>query len=64
MNVDHPSWRDTQDLGPENMAIRDHDPEVGLEAPEARCEDISYRAYRLEYRNSGRHGGDLCRRGN
>jgi hypothetical protein len=33
MNVDHPERRDSEYLGPQDVAVRDHDAEIRLEVP-------------------------------
>src|SRR4051794_38448736 len=59
MDVDHAARRERKDLWSQNMAIRDHDAELGLEPPETGAQDIAGRTHRLEDRNAMGLGGSL-----
>src|SRR5918994_2800347 len=63
MDVDHSSWREVEYLGSEDVTIRHHDAEIGLEAPQARGKHITDWTYWLKYRYSRREGGNLDWRG-
>jgi hypothetical protein len=63
MHVDHAPGREVEHIRPENVTIRHHDAEIGLEAPQAGGKHITYWTYWLEYGYSRGEGGNLDWRG-
>ena len=64
MHIHHAARRQRQQLGLENVAVRDDDPDVGLQVPELFEKCRIGRLFRLQHEQLFRFGGDFDWRSN